>query len=205
MLEAFQFKIPLFFPQLSLHLTGRILRQMNKKRAGFLIKQASEVVSENVDDQNEGCNELLQAVLTTLDSGAESTATTEEVQRWLRENIYHFLARVKSRQRSERPREYDVTDCFVMGMGPRLGLTQAEESRLLRDLAQEFTKWLNSCKDRTFVAGWGKIVGTESDSGTMRLEDFASGDSMRTRTAARYVPLQGTPSVPKATASESAK
>ncbi len=174
----FELRIPRFFP-ISSDLTSRVLRQMSEKRARFLQSQAPE----NIDDQSTESDELLQAVINSVKNKPEASEEEAfEDELWLRENIYHFLARMKRRQRSAEAKQYDITQCFVIGMGNRLGLKGEEETFVLRELATEYSFWLNSLENRTFVAGWGKIVGDRFDANTMRLENLEEPQEARAAT-----------------------
>jgi hypothetical protein len=145
----------------SSEITNRLFQRVSERRADNL---RSATVSDAAEGEADDSDELLAAVLEALkDGGAKSPEGELEDQRWLAQTIYHFMGRLARRSRRATQNRLGITECMVEGMGVRLGLRQLEDRELLQELAYEFSEWLAQQEDRTFIAGWGKIVGGAYD------------------------------------------
>jgi hypothetical protein len=116
---------------------------------------------------------MLEAVLSAL--GRTSPRSEPEIQRdqrWLREILYHYLARLANSPRAREGETFSVTECIRLGMRSRLGLKHETDVPLLDDLASEFRKWLSGLEGRTFVAGWGEIIRSQENPDLFTLSKF---------------------------------
>ena len=138
-----------------------LIQRVSKRRAGNLRAALAETTEEG---ELEESDELLSSVLAALEDGNNDSAESNwQDRRWLGEIIYHFMGRLARQSRREASNHFGIEKCIVEGMGVRLGLRQAEDAELLKELAYEFSEWLSLQQDRSFIAGWGKIVGDSYD------------------------------------------
>lgn len=148
------------------------MTRMGQRRAAILrssIPDEAEIEDKTEDGESD---ELLDAVLAALENEDDQLAEEDwEDQRWLSEIIYHYMGRLAGRSRRGGESEFNVTESILTeGIGDRLGLHELEDVPLLRSLAREFYVWLNTRENKTYVAGWGKLVADDLE--TIRIEPF---------------------------------
>jgi hypothetical protein len=146
-----------FYP--SSDLTRQVVAKVGQRRSARLRSAISETSEAGESD------ELLNSVLSALaQDESRSVEDDWEDRRWLSEIIYHFMGRLAGHSRRRAEVSFNLEDSIVQGMRSRLGLHEAGDAELLRQLAWEFSTWLKEEQGCEYIAGWGKIVCDRYDS-----------------------------------------
>jgi hypothetical protein len=166
----------------STEITAQIIRRIGERRAKRLRQAAADYLPSETADTAES-SELLSAVADALENKGETAVRDDWYdRRWLSEIVYHFMGRLAGRSQRGGQNTFKLTPCIVQGMRPRLGLHEPEDVALLTELASEFSRWLSQLKDRTFPAGWGKIVGSVHDPESLSFRPLQIGVAQRAGT-----------------------
>ena len=150
-----------FIPQSEI--TSQIINRIGQRRAKRL-RQAAADAAQQAEPEHAESGELLTAVADALENKAETVTRDDwSDRRWLSEIIYHFMGRLAGRSQRGGSNAFKIPECFLDGMRTRLGLHEAEDEALLKELANQFSYWLSQQENRSFPAGWGRIVGNAQD------------------------------------------